>query len=123
MKKILILTVLIGAGVAGAEEGEKFRSRFKQLNDKKIKASQDMDRLMAEIEKPTDQHSLAKKLEDYSRSLTAYNSVQVEEAKTMRKILGDKRFAQYLILKRDLSQKLKNMLSSPSRQEASTPKE
>ena len=93
MKKILILTVLIGAGVAGAEEGEKFRSRFKQLNDKKIKASQDMDRLMAEIEKPTDQHSLAKKLEDYSRSLTAYNSVQVEEAKTMRKICKFRRAA------------------------------
>ncbi len=104
-------------------EEEKFKQNFKQLTEKKTKVGQDMDRVMSEIEKQKDQKKLSQSLEDYNKSLASYNNVQMEEARSMRKILGDKRFAQYLILKRDLSQKLKNMLSSPSRPESNPPKE
>lgn len=104
-------------------EEEQFRQNFKRLNEKKSKASQDLDRLMGELEKPQDKKALSQRLEEYSKSLSSYNNVQIEEAKIMRKTLGDKRFAQYLVLKRDLNQKLKNMLSSPSRPESNSPKD
>lgn len=105
------------------DEEEKFRTNFKSLNDKKSKASQELDRLMTEMEKQSDQKKLSQSLEDYNKSLASYSNVQMDEAKSMRKLLGDKRFAQYLILKRDLNQKLKNMLSTPSRPESTQPKD
>ncbi len=105
------------------DEEEKFRANFKSLNDKKSKASQELDRLMTDMEKQADQKKLYQSLEDYNKSLASYNGVQLEEAKSMRKILGDTRFAQYLIMKRDLNQKLKNMLSTPSRPESAQPKD
>jgi hypothetical protein len=111
---------------------EKAKSRLEELFLWKIsdtlgltndEASQELDRLMTDMEKPVDQKKLSQSLEDYNKSLASYNNVQLEEAKSMRKILGDKRFAQYLILKRDLNQKLKNMLSTPSRPESAQPKD
>jgi len=104
------------------EEEEKFRTKFKELNERKAKSAQEMDRLMSDIER-SDPKALPKKLEAYNKSLVTYSNIQVEEAKSMRKILGDKRFAKYLILKRDLNQKLKNMLSTTSRPESNTPKD
>jgi hypothetical protein len=105
------------------DEEEKFRKSFHDLNEKKSRASQELDRLMTEMGKETDKKKLAKSLEAYNKNLISYNHVPVEEARVMRKLLGDKRFAQYLVLKRDLGQKLKNLLSSNSRSESNPPKE
>jgi hypothetical protein len=78
---------------------------------------------MIKLDSESDQKKLSSSIESYRAKLSDYNGVQLEEVKRMRKILGDKRFAKYLVLKRDLNQKIKNMLSSTSRPEANSPKE
>ncbi len=106
-----------------ATEEESFRNQFKLLSDKKNKAAQEMDRLTAELEGQTDLAKISRSLKGYNDQLMEYNSVQAEEIKVMRRVLGDRRFSQYLILKRDLNQKFKNLLSTPSRPESYQPKE
>lgn len=104
------------------DEENKFNLEFRNLSDKKLAAATEMEKITKELGAGADPKQLSKSLENYKSSLTRYNQVQIDELKSMRKIFGDKRFAQYLILKHDLTQKLKNLLSSPSRPESGLPK-
>ncbi|MGE3975822.1 MAG: hypothetical protein AB7F59_14960 [Bdellovibrionales bacterium] len=102
---------------------EKFKEAFKRLNEKRSKNSQEMEALLKQFELQKDAPSISGAIEKYKNALATYNGVQVEEVQTFRKLFGDKKFAQYLILKRDLTQKLKNLLSEPSRLESAPPKD
>lgn len=104
---------------------EKFKEAFKRLNEKRSQSAVTMENLLKqfESEKDKDSKDISISLEKYKKALSEYNHVQVEEVQTFRKLFGDKKFAQYLILKRDLTQKLKNLLSEPSRPESAQPKD
>jgi hypothetical protein len=104
---------------------EKFKEAFRNLNEKRSKSAQTMDALLKQFEtgKASEGQALSGAIEKYKKALAEYNNVQVEEVQTFRKLFGDKKFAQYLILKRDLTQKLKNLLSDPSRPESAQPKD
>jgi len=104
---------------------EQFKVEFKRLNEKRSKNAQAMETLLKQFETEKDKEvaTISSSIEKYKKALADYNQLQIEEVKNFRKIFGDKKFAQYLILKRDLTQKLKNLLSEPSRPESAQPKD
>lgn len=106
-----------------AEQESKFTQAFKELNEKKSKSGDKLDKTLVQIEKASTNAEIKSHLAAYQKELKTYNQISIEEIEVMKKILGEKKLAQYLVLKRDLNQKLKNLLSSPSRPIASQPKE
>jgi len=105
------------------QEEEHFRGEFKKLSQKRYKISEQIDETLDSMDKAANRKKVTNLLDRYRTQLKNYNDVQIEEVRVMRRIFGEKRMAQYLIMKRDLTQKLKNMLSNPSRPGSSAPKE
>ncbi|MEQ1877361.1 MAG: hypothetical protein ABL958_12015 [Bdellovibrionia bacterium] len=93
----------------------KFSTEFKRLSEKKAKLGKDIDDVLADIEKSKDQAKVDTQLKTYKEKLTEQSRISLEEVESFEKLFGKQKFAQYLVLKRDLTQKLKDFVSTPSK--------
>ena len=54
---------------------------------------------------------LQKSLQSYKESLKKYSQISILEVQKLEEILGEKKLAKYLLLKSELSEKVKKILS------------
>jgi hypothetical protein len=99
----------------------KFSSEFKRLSEKKTQLAQDIDGLVHELSAAKDPKKVESLLKTYREKVTDQSRISVEEVESLEKLFGKPKFAQYLVLKRDLTQKLKDFVSSPSKGESGSP--
>ena len=98
-----------------SEEEAKFTDQFKKLSDERAKLYQDMDAVLDKIDREKDNTANATKLlGDYNSILKKMSQVQVKEMDVMTKLFGTKRMIQYVLLKREMTQRFKKVLSSNS---------
>jgi hypothetical protein len=92
----------------------KFSAEFKKLSEKKAALGKEIEETLVEIEKSKDSPKIETLLTTYKKKVVEQSKISVEEVETFERLFGKQKFAQYLVLKRDLTQKLKDFVSSPS---------
>ena len=94
------------------EQEKKFAEIVKQLNEKKAKISQDLETKLNTLKTAKDAKARDSALADYRKTLAQYGTLSVEEIDLMTKAFGNEKAAQYLYLKAEFTQKLKQIISN-----------
>ena len=96
---------------------EKALGEFiKSQTEKKSKlADQTKENLKQLSAAAGDSKKTEKLLAEHRKILKAYNEIALEEVDQIQKKLGSVRVAQYLVLKNDLTNRLKTLLASPDK--------
>jgi phage host-nuclease inhibitor protein Gam len=92
------------------KEEKQFGDLIRELNQRKVELQKDLDQQI-EFFKTAKASELKKNLKAYSSSLRRFNEINSDEIEKMKNIIGLEKTAKYLVLKAELSAKLKNMLS------------
>jgi hypothetical protein len=92
----------------------KFSEEFKRLSDRKTSLWSEIETLVEQMESTKDPKKIETLLKEHKAKVAAHSKIQLEEVETFEKLFGKQKFAQYLVLKRELTQKLKDFVSSPS---------
>ena len=93
-------------------EESKFTDEFHKLSEERAKLSQDLDVTLDQIDKEKDNSDKTSKLlADYTSELKKYNSMQGKEMDAMSHLFGTKKMVQYVLLKREMTQKFRDVLS------------
>ena len=96
-----------------ATEEKKFTEIHKSLNKKKAelnKAIQDQTQNLAELSRDSDKVTEGQ-LKSLRKNIKDYNQISIEEFDSMKKLLGIKRFANYLQIKSELTTKVKSLMT------------
>jgi hypothetical protein len=91
-------------------EEKKFSDFFHDLNQKKADLLKEQDEAINRLAKEA-QKAQKDILKGYRRLIEDYNKMQLSEFDGVKKMLGDEKLAKYLQIKRDLTNKVKNLLS------------
>jgi hypothetical protein len=94
------------------------------LNEEKSKLGKDQEEILKELGRASGP-TLTKWVNNYRKNIEGYNKLQVREYDDLKKILGNERLAKYLLIKRDFTNKVKNLLSEKNEKkdgELPTPK-
>ena len=94
-------------------EEKKFADLFKDLNKKKADLLRQQDEIINQLSKASvkAQKDL---LKSYRRLLEDQNKLSTSEFDSMKKQLGDERLGKYFVVKRDLTNKVKLLLTDKS---------
>ena len=104
----------------------KFAQTYKRLTQERNDIAAKLEKIVEQINKtlsaptppdktsPQNDKQLKNLVEEYRKLMTQYGKIQLDEIEKINNLLGPKRFAQYLILKHQLTQKLKTLLSTPT---------
>jgi len=99
------------------DEEIKFKDEFKKFSVQKTKLTQELDALIDQIEKKKgDEKSIPKLLNAYEDNLRKGNELQLREIQAMKRMFGNKRLVEYVLLKREMTQKFKDVLTQNSMQ-------
>jgi hypothetical protein len=91
-------------------EEKKFGDTVRDINKSKAALQKDLDDQIDRI-KTAGEKDLKKELSNYKSKLKKYNDLAVSEVDRIKRAIGDQKTARYLVLKSELSTKLKSMLS------------
>ncbi len=89
-----------------ADEEKKFTEIQKRLNKQKAELNKQIQEVTASLEIATE-----KKLKTLRKSIKEYNQISLDEFDAMKKLLGSKKFALYLQVRSDLTNKVKTLLT------------
>jgi hypothetical protein len=107
-------------------EEVKFTETIRALNIDKKKAAEQLDDASRGLSQASSKASAEKALVRYRKTLGAYQSVQLKELDRLKTLLGSERLARYIVVKNEITEKLKVLLSSgptpqPSPESSATP--
>jgi hypothetical protein len=92
---------------------QEFSSEFHKISEERSKLSGKMDSLLDDMDKDKqDSSKVAKLLAEYELTLKQYNALQLREMEVMKRVFDSKKLAEYVLLKREMTQKFKDVLSS-----------
>ena len=97
--------------LAPADE-KKFSDLVKELNQKKSKATDLIDKTIDEMAATKDSKKHQELLLQLKKELKKYQQVSMDEIDQMQKILGPSKTVQYLVAKADLTVKIKSLVST-----------
>lgn len=91
---------------------KKFSEIHKELNRKKSDLNKDIQASIDQLDviKSKPEAEINKHINTYKNLLKKYNQLSVEEAESMHKLLGSKKFLDYLQVKNEITNKVKSML-------------
>ncbi|MDZ4676957.1 MAG: hypothetical protein SGI74_05545 [Oligoflexia bacterium] len=90
----------------------KFNSEFKKISDKKTQVSNRLESLLDQLEKKkSDTATSTKLLKEYQEVLKQHNALQSNEMEVMGKMFGHKKLVEYVLLKKEMTQKFKDVLT------------
>lgn len=95
------------------EDEQKFTQILRDLADQKKKAITLMKNSVDGM-KSNKGHLLNKDLKQYEAAAKSYSEVQSEEYKKLIVLLGEEKMARYLVLKHELTHKLRSLLTQKS---------
>lgn len=96
------------------KEEKEVSQLVRDLNNKKLKLNQEMDQL---INRAKDGKRLKELAIEYRRKINDYNQISIAEFDGIQKILGQEKTLKYFVVKNDLSQKIKQLLSGAPEKE------
>lgn len=94
-----------------ADVETKFADIVKKLNQEKTQLSEEIDLQVQKMESEKDEAKLQALVKSFEVSQKKMNDLQDREVAELKKLLGVKKFARYLVIKRDITNRLKEMLS------------
>ncbi len=101
------------------EQENHFSSQFKKLTEDRAKLSQSLESLLDQIEKKkVNKKESATLLTEYKAQLKKYNQFQNEELDSMGKIFDSSKMIDYVLLKREMTLKFKDVLVQGSQAKA-----
>lgn len=93
-------------------EEKKFTEILKGLNTKKAELNRSLQDSIEKM-KMVDAKAKGGELIRYRKSLAHYNRLSEEEFDRLHSLLGIERMVQYLVIKQDLTNRIKSMLVNP----------
>lgn len=91
------------------QEEKKFAEIQKTLNKKKSEINKNIQESIRHLV-TVNEKQLAQSLKKHRQMIVDYNQLSLSEFDSVRKLLGDQRFARYLDIKSDLTNKVKSLL-------------
>lgn len=93
-------------------EESKFTDEFHKLSEERAKLSQQLEATLDQIDKEKDSiDKTSKLLAEYTSELKRYNAMQGKELDSMSHLFGTKKMVQYVLLKREMTQKFRDVLA------------
>ncbi len=96
------------------KEEKSFSDLFRDLNQKKMILGHSQDETINQLASVTKDKDRTRFLGDYRKQMQEYDKIQVREFDEMKKLLGPERLAKYIAIKRDLTNKVKTLLTEKS---------
>lgn len=93
------------------KEEKSFADLFRDLNRKKSNLAHLQDETLTKLSVSTKEKDRTAGLSDYRKQILEYDKIQLREFDDMKKILGPERLSKYLSVKRDLTNKVKSLLT------------
>ena len=104
------------------KEEKSFTDLFRELSQKKMALGHSQDETITRLAATTKDKERNQLLTDYRQQMTEYNKIQTREFDEIKKLLGPERLAKYLSVKRELTNKVKTLLTEKSeKKEADLP--
>lgn len=92
------------------EAEKKISDVIKSINKKKHDTNQEIEKLTTEIIKSEDEKSKTKAFNELRKKLQQHGMIAVEELEQVKAAIGVKKLGQYLEVKNDISEKVKNLI-------------
>ena len=89
-----------------ASEEKKFTEIHKDLNKKKSELNKEIQEITQSLSNPDES-----KVKQLRKVILSYNQISIQEFDSMKKLLGLKKFAEYLQIKSELTSRVKSLLS------------
>jgi hypothetical protein len=90
----------------------KFNEEFKKLSNEKNALALELEGLLEKIAQQKDNDKVTSKLmAEYQKGLKKNADLQIKELKEIKKLFGNRRLVQYVLLKKEMTQKFKDVLS------------
>lgn len=83
---------------------------LKKYSSLKIKINEQIEDTIEALGKKNDDKNYALRLKEYRRFLKNFNDLSLKELDDLQKLLGTKDLAQYLVIKQEFANKVKNIL-------------
>jgi antirestriction protein len=94
-----------------SEEEAKFTAEYKRLSDERTQASAKMEDILAKLGDEKVKKTKVKLLSDYEEVFKKYTDIQQEEMTAMKKLFDTDRLADYVLLKRDMRHRFRDVLA------------
>lgn len=92
------------------EAEKKISDVIKSINKKKHDTNQEIEKLTKEIIKSDDEKVKTKAFNELRKKLQQHGMIAVEELEQVKAAIGVKKLGQYLEVKNDISEKVKNLI-------------
>lgn len=102
-------------------EEKKFSDIVRDINKRKAQFSQDLQKSVEKMNVAKDDKDREDLLAQYRKSLQLYGRMGEEEFDRLNPLLGAGRMVQYLLIKQDLTNRIKTMLLNPESPKSSKP--
>lgn len=96
-------------------EEKTFSELIRSLNQKRQAAHDGMQTTLRKMSESKSRAEKDKLLREHRRQLKKYNDISMEEIEKMEKLLGAERTTRYLVLKNDLTNRLKSLFAAPEK--------
>lgn len=97
------------------KEENQMATEFKKIADEKSKLAVQAEELWAKIEKSkTDKNKSAQLLKEHLSIQSKLHNLQLKEVQTVEKLFGSQRASEYVLVKRELMQKIRDLLTERS---------
>lgn len=97
-----------------AEQEVKFTETIRELNLQKKKAAEALEESVSQLAKAKTKLEVDKALAAHRKALKAHHDIQLAELDRLKSLFGSEKLARYLVMKSELSEKLKELLSAPN---------
>lgn len=97
-----------------AEKEEAFTAAVRSLNDKKIRAMQEVDKTLSKMKEVKNESSAKVQINKYREALRTYQNVSQEELEILSRIFNYSQLARYLTIKTEIMKRLQEKILDPS---------
>ena len=96
-------------------EEKSFSELLRDINKRKIELNDNLQNTLRAMQDSKTSKEKDKALADYKKKLKSYNAISIDEIDKVQKIFGPEKTAQYLLIKSDLTSRVKTLLASPDK--------
>ena len=97
------------------KEEKKLADIIKTISSEKNKVASEMEQQILDLSKANDSKSKQKIMTEYKLALKKYSDFATKELEQIQKVIGEEKLAQYLVVKNDLTARIRSMLASPEK--------
>lgn len=95
------------------EQEQKYSNIIRDFGTKKRTAAEELEAVVRSLSQQKTPVEREKALKRHRELLKKYHAVQVQELDQLKSLLGSEKFAKYLVLRGEISDKLKTLLAAP----------